>query len=250
MTTMTRVDDIRPIERSEAMRLAAAENDRFLDLLRTLEAGDWTKPTDCELWDVHRLVAHVLGNADMGASMREAARQQLATRRKAKAEGINGLDAMTAIQVEARDHLTPDELVARLGTALAASVRSRRRTPGVVRRIRIDPGIPGEAKWPLAFLMDTIFTRDVWMHRVDVSRAVGREMVLTPEHDGRLIADVVREWGERHRQPFRLELGGPAGGTFVRGAGGEDHYLDAVEFCRIMSGRSTGTGLLTTAVPF
>jgi hypothetical protein len=26
--------------------------------------------------------------------------------------------------------------------------------------------------------------------------------------------------------------------------------LDAVEFCRTISGRSTGTGLLTTEVPF
>ena len=116
--------------------------------------------------------------------------------------------------------------------------------------MKIDPGIPGERKWPLAYLMDTIFTRDVWMHRVDVSRGVGRDLVLTSEHDGRLVADVVREWAQCHGEPFTLLLDGPAGGTFVRGAGGEEHHLDAVEFCRMLSGRSTGAGRLATPVPF
>jgi uncharacterized protein (TIGR03083 family) len=250
MTTTTRVEDISPIERDEAMRLAEAENERCLDLLRSLDPADWTKPTDCALWDVRRLVAHVLGNAEAGASMRESVRQQVRTRRLARQERLPGIDAMTAAQVEARDHLSPEELVRRLAGAFPASVRARRRMPGLLRRVRIDPGIPGEAKWPLAFLMDTIFTRDVWMHRVDLSRAVERATVLTPGHDGRLVADVVTDWAGRHGQPFTLVLDGPAGGAFVRGAGGEEHRLDAVEFCRIVSGRSSGAGLLKTEVPF
>jgi hypothetical protein len=36
----------------------------------------------------------------------------------------------------------------------------------------------------------------------------------------------------------------------VRGVGGENHSLDAVEFCRILSGREEGAGLLTTRVLF
>ena len=54
----------------------------------------------------------------------------------------------------------------------------------------------------------------------------------------------------RHGQQFTLELTRPAGGTYVAGDGGEHNQLDAVEFCRIVSGRAQGTGLLTTAVPF
>ena len=38
-----------------------------------------------------------------------------------------------------------------------------------------------------------ILTRDTWMHRVDISRATGRDLVLTAEHDGRIVADVVDE---------------------------------------------------------
>jgi hypothetical protein len=88
------------------------------------------------------------------------------------------------------------------------------------------------------------------MHRVDITRATGREMVLTADHDGRLVADVVAEWARRHGQPFTLHLTGPAGGVFTQGTGGDELTLDAVEFCRTLSGRANGAGLLTQEVPF
>lgn len=37
---------------------------------------------------------------------------------------------------------------------------------------------------------------------------------------------------------------------YTRGDAGEELALDAVEFCRILSGRAQGTGLLTQPVPF
>jgi hypothetical protein len=102
----------------------------------------------------------------------------------------------------------------------------------------------------LDYLTDRIYTRDVWMHRIDIARATDRPPVLTADHDGRLVADVVAEWAGAHQQPFRLALTGPAGGTWSAGAGGEQITLDAVEFCRIVSGRAPGTGLLAHPVPF
>jgi hypothetical protein len=57
-------------------------------------------------------------------------------------------------------------------------------------------------------------------------------------------------WAAAHRQPFALTLDGPAGGTFVRGDGGDELRLDAVEFCRTLSGRGPGVGLLSHEVPF
>ena len=43
--------------------------------------------------------------------------------------------------------------------------------------------------------MDMVWTRDVWMHRIDITRATGRPLVgkLTAEHDGRIVADIVAE---------------------------------------------------------
>jgi hypothetical protein len=51
-----------------------------------------------------------------------------------------------------------------------------------------------------------IYTRDTWMHRMDTARAVGVDVALTPEHDGRIVADVVADWARRHGRPFELEL--------------------------------------------
>ena len=67
------------------------------------------------------------------------------------------------------------------------------------------------------------------------------------------MADVVAEWARRHGQPFTLHLEGPAGGSFTTdetGETGETITIDAVEFCRTVSGRAPGTGLLTQEVPF
>jgi hypothetical protein len=50
--------------------------------------------------------------------------------------------------------------------------------------------------------------------------------------------------------PFVLELGGPAGGRWQEGEGGEHLAMDALDFCRAISGRGPATGLLTTQVPF
>jgi hypothetical protein len=99
-------------------------------------------------------------------------------------------------------------------------------------------------------LLDVIYTRDTWMHRIDLTRAVGRRMHTTADHDGRIIADVVADWSRRHRQPFTLQLTGPAGGTFTAAAGGPPVTLDAIEFARTVSGREQGHGLLATQVPF
>lgn len=58
------------------------------------------------------------------------------------------------------------------------------------------------------------------------------------------------EWSGAHGQPYRLTLTGPAGGSWSRGTDGEALELNAVEFCRILSGRAPGTGLLACSVPF
>ena len=57
------------------MQIAVVENRRFADQLAGLAADDWTKPTDCPLWDVRAVVAHVIGSAAAQASPREFIRQ-------------------------------------------------------------------------------------------------------------------------------------------------------------------------------
>jgi uncharacterized protein (TIGR03083 family) len=243
------VAEIPPLTRPESLVTAATEYARYLELLRSLPADAWAQKTECEPWTVRDMASHVLGAAESIASVRETIHQIRAAARR----DLNQTDALTAVQVDERVSLSPDQILRRLDAASAASIRARRRLPAPVRRIRFTAELPyGREQWTLAYLMDVIYTRDTWMHRVDTARSTGSLLTLTPEHDGRVVANVVADWAGRHKGPFDLTLTGPAGGRYSVGdRDGERHELDAVEFCRRLSGRGTPpVGLLRTPTPF
>ena len=233
------------LDRDTAMRLAKTEYERFLALLQGLAPQDWDKPTDCPGWDVRAMAAHLLGMAEMSASMRESMRQV----KIAQSRGGVFIDELTALQVEERAGMSPAQIIARYAEVTPLAAKARRRTPWFVRGRKM-PGTQAvngtDEAWTLGFLSDVIMTRDPWMHRTDIVHATGAPMVLTAGHDGVLVDDVVREWAQRHGRPFTLRLTGPAGGTW--GDGGPELEFDAVEFCRSICGR--GTAPLGTEVPF
>jgi hypothetical protein len=107
----------------------------------------------------------------------------------------------------------------------------------------------GKERWSIAYLDDIIYTRDTWMHRFDTCRALGVEPDVTVGHDDMIVADIVREWALRHGQSFQLKLTGTAGGVFGDG-NGDVMELDALEFCRLLSGRGDGEGLLAVEVGY
>lgn len=248
-STPTRLEDVTPIGRSDAEHLAATETARMVDLLRSLDAEDWTRPTDCPAWDVRAMAGHVLGMTDTFTSYRTMFTMMRAAGRAAGDGPL--VDGLTSVQVRANADLTTAELTDRLAAAgpRQARWRARRRLmrPMPMKEQQRD-GTP--ETWRMGYLLDVILTRDTWMHRVDISRATGRPMALTADHDGRIVADAAAEWARRHGTPCTLTLTGPVGGVFVQAGGGEEHTLDAIEFCRILSGRSVGTGLLQVEVPF
>lgn len=239
------------LPRQVAMRLAATEYQRFADLLGALAPSDWTRPTDCPGWDVRAMSAHALGMVEMAASIRENSRQIRLARRR----GGVFIDALTGLQVDERQQMTPAQITGRFAARAPKAAHGRRRAPGFIRRRvmpdlqRVEVGGRDEA-WTTGYLIDVILTRDPWMHRADIVRATGADHVLTPDHDGVLVADVVAEWAARHGQPYALHLTGPAGGTWASGDGGPLIEDDAVEFCRILSGRGHADGLLAIQVPF
>lgn len=250
-TATTDVTALSPISRGEAPRLAEEEYRRFADLLGTVDGDQWALPTDCTGWSVRDLAGHLVGAMRAAASLRETMSQQREIGRRVKAHGGSDVDHMTAVQVERVAGLDPEALTAECRRLVGPAATGRRRAPGLLRRVRIPQQVNGATeRWPLGYLFDTILTRDTWMHRVDLARALGTPLELDAGHDGRIVADVVAEWARRHGQSFRLVLTGPAGGTFSQGAGGPELELDAVELCRSLSGRVEGDGLLRTQVPF
>jgi uncharacterized protein (TIGR03083 family) len=256
-TTITDITDRRALSHQQAMSLQAAELSRTVEMLGTLGEADWTAATECPDWDVHHMYLHVLGACEAGASVKENVHQMRAAKRHQKAHGGPLEAGLSSVQVRERDDLSPAQLLERLVGTAEVTVRKRTKMPAILRRLKMKIDGPVVERWTLGYLVDTIYLRDLWMHRVDTAEALGREVNLTPEHDGVIVADVVAEWARRHGRPCTIILGGSAGGSFTStgtdgtGEPGDTIELDAVEFCRMLAGRIPApAGPLETIVPF
>ena len=248
--TAVDVEGLPRLGRPASTDIANLEITRIVDLLRTLDDADWSRPTDCPAWDVRAVAGHVLGMVQTFASLRRFAGDMRGAS-AAAGEGVVLIDALTDRQVRRNAQLSRADLIDELAGLgpVQARWRSGRR---LMRALPTKNELPDGTveTWRLGYLLDIILNRDPWMHRVDLCRAVGRPMTLTAAHDGRIVADVVVEWARRHGQPFSLTLSGPSGGRWTAGSAGPVLDLDAVEFCRTVSGRARGDGLLATYVPF
>lgn len=218
------------------MVIAREQNEALLSDLRALGRTDWEKPTDCTGWSVRDVVAHLLGWAEALTDVREATRQTVkaARRRKSFASLV---DAQNEVQVEARRWLSTDELLHRLEKALPRFLKVRNGAGKALRRV---PYLTGPTGWTdLGFIADHIFTRDVFMHRIDIARAVGRELG-DDSADRRVIEDCLREWALVSRADATLELSGAAEGTYVAGDGSATLIKgDAFDLCRWFAGRES-----------
>jgi uncharacterized protein (TIGR03083 family) len=237
------------IRRPEAKVIAAEEFRRFADLTASLSTEEWVLPTDCEAWDVRKVALHVLGSGDAQASFPQFVHQlRRGVPLNKEIDSHHWVDGMNELQIRERSHLSDDEVVVQLAAVGPKAVKGRWRTPPPMRYLPIPFGPP--IGWTtLKYLLDVGFTRDVWAHRIDICKATGREMHLTGDHDGRLVADIVAEWASIHEQPFELVLEGPAGGKFSQGTDGERVEIDALDFIRVLSGRLPGTGVLANPLP-
>ncbi|HEX8770148.1 MAG TPA: maleylpyruvate isomerase family mycothiol-dependent enzyme [Acidimicrobiales bacterium] len=244
------VTTIQRITHGEAMRVTAVENQRFSDLLHSFDVDDWTKPTECVLWDVRSLAAHLVGSAAAQASPREFVRQVRKGKPLIAEIGAKyWWDGMNEVQVRERASRTPRELIDEWETAAARALRARTKVPGPIARLPLLKLPEPVGRQQLRYLFDMGFTRDVWAHRIDLATATGRTFEADRDHDGRILADIVAEWSTTHEEPFTLELEGPAGGCFARGRTGEAVRLDATEFVRTLTGRLHGEGLLRYPLP-
>jgi uncharacterized protein (TIGR03083 family) len=232
------------ISGGESTRLAVAEYTRFTDLIRRLGPDDFCRPTDCTGWDVRAIIVHQVGAGEGHARWPELVRTTILGMRLAKGREL--VDGLNDVQLRERSDWSAERAVAALPEVQARAARGRRRLPALFRIMPVTAA--GVARFSMGFLYDVVLTRDTWMHRVDISRATGRDLVLTSEHDGRVVADIVADWARQHRRPFRLRLLGAAGGRYHQGSSGEEIEMDAIEFCRTTSGRANGTGLLAQRV--
>ncbi|MGB7104808.1 MAG: maleylpyruvate isomerase family mycothiol-dependent enzyme, partial [Acidimicrobiales bacterium] len=224
------------------MRLQEHELELSISFLQSLDEEEWQAATDCPAWDIRAMYQHVLGACEAGASIRKNVQQMCRARSYRKRNGGPLEAALSSVQVSERVDLDPTQIVQRLAAISPKTIRGRSRTPALLRHqasLAVDG--PVVERWKLGYLIDTIYLRDLWMHRIDAFRALGRHMELSADHDGRIVTDVVAEWARRHGKPFTLDLTGSAGGRYARSPDlPEADYLslDAVQFCRTLAGRA------------
>jgi uncharacterized protein (TIGR03083 family) len=245
---------IPPLTHSEAIAMARFELDRFLALVANLSDNDWEKPTACTQWNVRQILAHVTGAAASYARWAEFRRQgNPKVHRPYRSSGLSFLDNMNQIQVDDRASATPAELIEELRTVGPRAIATRERLPGLLRAFLVP--LPALGIVPIGYLTDLIYTRDMWMHRLDICKATGREMVMTPEHDGRIVALVVRDLAKKLSAKLRTtsivyHLSGNAGGTWQLGANVPPLVtirLDILDFNLLASGRLTPEEALSGA---
>ncbi|MEO5902370.1 MAG: maleylpyruvate isomerase family mycothiol-dependent enzyme [Ilumatobacteraceae bacterium] len=243
------VASLEPIGHAEAMRMTAVENDKFAAALASIDASQWALPTDCDRWTVRDVAAHIIGSAAGQAKLREFVRQVRAGKPLvAENGGQFWWDGMNEVQVRERAPATTDELQAEWAVVSSRALRARNKMPRPIARLPLLK-LPVVGRQSLSYLFDVGFTRDVWMHRIDIAHATGVAPDLDAQHDGRIFADIVREWAGTHGEPFSLVIDGPAGGTFVQGTGGEHVQMGFVQFCRILTERASGEGILRHPMP-
>ncbi|HEY3529444.1 MAG TPA: maleylpyruvate isomerase family mycothiol-dependent enzyme [Nocardioides sp.] len=241
---------------TDAEHVAEAAYRQLDDLLRTLDDRDWTAPTACPGWSVSDMVGHLIGAARGNATLREYTRQQLWGLRHRHEFGGNPLDAVNALHVREHAHLPASRRADVLRALVPDAIRGRLRLSAWVGRVSIPISSGGSAAagMPrtvnLGRLLDVVYTRDVWMHTMDIAEAVGRDLPFTSAVNGRLVQDVVVDWVQRHGRPVELVLTGPAGGRYRWGSDGTVIDLDAMVFCRTLSGRVQGDGLLNVKILF
>lgn len=191
-----KVIDIPACSHAEMGQLSQVEYARVLALLETLTGADWQQPTYCTEWNVRDMVAHLAGSVTGSSSFAEFKRQNVSN--PYLKEFDDPTDGTNKLQLEERTNKTTAELVAEFRQNGQIAVKNRQNLPWLVRKIHMPMGPLGFASFE--YLMDVIYPRDQWMHRYDICAATGKQMVVTAEHDGRIIELVLLDIAKKLRK--------------------------------------------------
>ncbi|MFE7978415.1 maleylpyruvate isomerase family mycothiol-dependent enzyme [Streptomyces shenzhenensis] len=230
-------------DRDQSAVIAEAEGRAALDVLEKLGTEDWRRPTDCVEWDVRTLVSHLVAQCEDNISLPTMLRREIAGRWRHPGKG--SVDAHMAAQVADHAAALGPALVEEFALLWPRAVAARRRRPDLMRRAKVDSGMPGAPRMSVGYLLDTIYNRDLWMHRIDLARATGQPVAVR-DHERQIVKEVVRDlaqaWSEA---PIGLELTGPAGGAWLIGSGEPAAVVraDAVAYMRALAGRDDDVAL-------
>ncbi len=237
-STLANAESIPYTHADEAHRLMTTALSRFMTLIESLHADDWSKPTACTAWNVHDMVAHQAGGYASGTSYKEMIRQYTSKPKP----GQLPEDAINDLQVGERKSRTPAELIAELKQIGEVAARNWAYGFNAIKWIHTPHPVGGFMS--IRHLMWVTHSRDTWMHRLDICRAANRPFEQTREHDGRIVELVVLDTAKKltkklNGQAITLSLTGIAGGIWQIGKGSPvaEMEMDALDFNIFASGR-------------
>lgn len=206
--------DIPEVRHAEAGKLSRTEFERVLALLTSLAGDDWQQQTYCTEWTVREMVAHLAGSMTGSTSLAEFVRQNV-THPYVK-EAANSVDGTNRLQIEERANKRTEEIITEFRQSGPVAIRNRQKLPWLVRQLPV-PGVGN-----FGYLMDIIYPRDEWMHRYDICAATDKKMVITPEHDGRILNLVLLDIAKKlkkqlAKRSITLQITGALTGTYQFG---------------------------------
>lgn len=191
-TTITRAADLPITTAADGARLAREQRLAFADEASRLTPEQWGAPTESPRWTVFEMAAHVASQNQAHPLTKTV---PSIVRGKLRYRSDNALDAMNEIGIDARRHLTPEHLVRDLRQLAAVSP-----TPAWLRHVPLGSVMGLPAYTTGAYLGHVIYVRDVWTHRVEIARAIGRE-VPSDAGSAEVVAQVIRDLGKQWKGP-------------------------------------------------
>ena len=241
-TQITYAEDIPDMTKSEARELALTEVERVVALLERLEGDDWQQPTDCTEWTVRDIAAHLSGACRGWSDGKHFRRQYIFNPYSRKGEDkIHGINRC---EVADRADWSTDQIIAEMREFGEKAVNKRQRIPNFIRNIKVP--LPPLGKVQIRYLLDTIYQRDQWMHRGDICRATGKQMVFTGAYDERVtdlvMLDISQHLGNRLNVTVDVTVTGGVEKNYRFGTKSEPDAsitIDLLELNRLASQRST-----------
>ena len=235
----------------EAFSLMQTSFERFMQVIESLNADDWTKPTACTDWNVHDIVAHQAGGYVSGINYKEMIRVIRLYTRKVR-PGRLPEDTVNEFHVNERADKSPTELITELRQAGPSAIQNWAYQFRLIKPIVTSHPIGGVKSQ--RYYMWIIHSRDTWMHRLDICRATGQRFEQTREHDGRINELVVLDLAQSlkntlGKRALNLVLTGIAGGAWKIGLTEPEATIemDTLDFNIYASGRFNHEEGLTRA---
>ena len=182
---------IPPVSPSEAVALERAELERFILAASGLPDEAWAVRSSRSGLDLHALVAHVAGTYAAQARLSELRRQlhpQLLRLYRMDGDALS--DTFVRLHIGDRSSRSAAELLIELRTDGPVAIEHRARLIRPLALLdRVFPSFDGLPVPPLAPFRAV---RDLWRHRFDLIETSGHDMDVDADHDGRIIAVIVR----------------------------------------------------------